>query len=378
MERGTVVQWLKSVGEAVKQGEPVVLIDSEKVAYEVEALGSGKLRQILAEAGTECPPGHLLGVIAQEGEDVEAFLQSYAPAVASEETTETSVTGAPETPTSTPAPVQAPEVKASPRARKLAAERRVDLAQVAGLHPGKRITEEDVIRFLEQQAGSPVAGPRLLKRVPLAGMRREIASRMLSSWQSAPMVAVAMPVDFLKAEHLRQRSPGISHQDVILRAVALELRRNPALNSALRDGNLEVYDSVHIGFAVSLEDGLIVPVIRDADRKSIPQISAERTALAEAARSGRLKLEQVQGGTFTVSSLGAYGVTVFTPILNPPQVGILGIGAVEQVAAKIATDIEFRPRLTLTLVFDHRAVDGASAASFLRGIRDRLERSELD
>jgi len=381
MEQGTVVQWLKSAGDRVERGEAVVLIHSEKVEYEVEAQSSGKLLRILAEPGTEGPPGYLLGIIAEDGEDIEDFLRNYQPEAALQEEARAQAgaqAAAEASTTAHAARTEVAEARASPRARKLAAEKNVDLAALAAELPGNRISEDDVLRFLERHAiGLPTAS-RILKRIPLVGLRGEIASRMLGSWQSAAMVALSMPVDFSAPERLRQTAPAASYQDIVMRATALELRADPRLNSAIRDGNIEIYDPVNIGFAVSLDDGLIVPVVRDADRKSLAEISSERAVLVEAARDGRLKLNQVQGGTFTLSSLGSYGVTVFTPILNPPQAGILGVGAVEHLPAVAEGKIEVRPMLTLTLVFDHRVIDGSPAAAFLKAIRERLERAELD
>jgi pyruvate dehydrogenase E2 component (dihydrolipoyllysine-residue acetyltransferase) len=376
MEQGTVVQWLKGAGDRVERGEPVVLIHSEKVEYEVEAQGSGKLLRILAEPSAECPPGHLLGIIAEDGEDIEAFLRNYQAEAAWEEDGAPAIAGG--LTTAAPDRSQVGEVRASPRARKLAAEKNVDLATLAAESSGKRIGEDDVLRFLERQAIGSSGASRVLKRIPLAGMRGEIASRMLASWQSSAAVGLSMRVDFFKAERLRQSEQRISYQDIVMRATALELRADPRLNSAIRDGHIEIYEPVNIGFAVSLDDGLVVPIIHDADRKSLADISTQRAALVEAAHKGQLKLDQVQGCTFTLSSLGSYGVTVFTPILNPPQAGILGVGAVEHLPAAVEGMIEVRPTLTLTLVFDHRVIDGAPAAAFLKAIRDRLERFELD
>jgi pyruvate dehydrogenase E2 component (dihydrolipoamide acetyltransferase) len=374
MEQGTVVQWLKSPGDRVERGEAVVLVHSEKVEYEVEAQGSGTLLRILAEPGTECPPGYLLGIIAEDGEAIEAFLRNYHGEAALQEDARVQVA-------STTAPLartEVAEVRASPRARKLAAEKNVELAALAAEVPGHRISENDVLRFLERHAVGPPSDSCVLKRIPLVGLRGEIASRMLGSWQSAAMVALSMPVDFSAAERLRQDAPAASYQDIVMRATALELRADPRLNSAIRDQHIEIYDPVNIGFAVSLDDGLVVPVVHDADRKSLAEISSERAVLVEAACNRRLKLNEVQGGTFTLSSLGSFGVTVFTPILNPPQAGILGVGAVEHLPTVVKGTIEVRPRLTLTLVFDHRVTDGAPAAAFLKAIRERLERAGLD
>jgi pyruvate dehydrogenase E2 component (dihydrolipoamide acetyltransferase) len=218
-----------------------------------------------------------------------------------------------------------------------------------------------------------------MQRIPLTGTRGEIAKRMVASSQSAAMVAISMYVNFSAAQQLREVTPGVSPLDLLIRATALELRANPRLNSAIHNDAIEVYQQVNIGFAVSLPDSLIVPVIRNADSKSLIEISNERKVLADSARNGSLSVNAVKGGTFTITSLGKYGVTVFTPILNPPQTGILGIGAVERVPVVDGDGgVKVQPRLTLTLVFDHRASDGAPAAELLKAIRERVERGEVN
>lgn len=377
MEQGTVVQWMKNAGERVERGDIVVLVHSEKVEFEVEAQGSGKLLRILADSGTDCPPGHLLGIIADDGDDVDTFLKGYRP----EETLEIDSeeqqprlrhTGGEQV------RAEVAEVRASPRARKLAAEHQIDLTSVAAAAPGKRITEADVLAFVDSTELHGRA-PLVMQRIPLTGTRGEIAKRMVASSQSAAMVAISMYVNFSAAQQLREVNPGVSPLDLLIRATALELRANPRLNSAIHNDAIEVYQQVNIGFAVSLPDSLIVPVIRNADSKSLIEISNERKVLADSARNGSLSVNAVRGGTFTITSLGKYGVTVFTPILNPPQTGILGIGAVERVPVVDGDGgVKVQPRLTLTLVFDHRASDGAPAAELLKAIRERVERGEVN
>ena len=373
MEQGTVVQWLKNLGDEVRPGDSVVLIHSEKVEYEVEALSAGRLVRIVAPSGEVCPPGHLLGVVAEDGEDVDSFVHAYRTDLLEEGNRASSSMCAASADVASPGV----EVRASPRARRLAEERGVDLARVSPAAPRKRITEDDVIEFLDRQervAGAPV----IARRLPFIGTRRVIAERMLSASQGTAMVALSMPVDMQEAERLREQlGKDVGLLDMVMRATALELRAHNALNSAIRGDWIEIYRSINIGFAVAVEEGLLVPVVRDADDKSLVKIVEERRRLAELARSRKLLPEAFEGGTFTLSSLGSFGVTVFTPILNPPQTAILGIGAVEEVPTVVGGRIEIRPRLTITLVFDHRATDGAPAAAFLKAVRERLERAEL-
>jgi len=232
MEQGTVVQWIKNVGERVDRGQVVVLVHSEKVEYEVEALGSGKLVRILAESGAECPPGNLLGVIAEDGDDIEVFVQEYQPEPVEGQAEQPPLI----TENAEPLPLsnlETTEVRASPRARKLAAEKNLDIASVAAEVPGKRVTEDDVVHFLERHGTARSDGPRVMARIPLKGLRGEIARRMLTSCQSSAMVALSMPVDFYAAEELHRRFSAVTYQDIVMRAVALELRAKPRLNSEI-------------------------------------------------------------------------------------------------------------------------------------------------
>jgi pyruvate dehydrogenase E2 component (dihydrolipoamide acetyltransferase) len=375
MEQGTVISWLKSIGESVQQGEAVVLIETEKVECEVEAQASGRLVRILVQPGQNRPPGHLLGIIAGDGEDVDAFAKSF-PADPSVPPGSVSPAEPMEVAPSQPMESEHGAKRISPRARKLAKELGMDLDRIP-IQAGKRISEDDVRSFAEEQREKERNLPPV-KRVRVEGIRRVIADRMLQASQTTAMVAMSITVDFQKANEFRNRlGQGIGLLDPVLKAVALELRVHPILNSAMCGDTIEIYQSINLGFAVALEEGLVVPVIRNADSKSLLEIKSEREKLAEWARSGKLRAEDLTGGTFTVSSLGIYGVSTFTPILNPPQSAILGVGALENVPAVIEGRIEIRPRLPLTLVFDHRVTDGAPAAVFLKAVKERLERCEI-
>jgi pyruvate dehydrogenase E2 component (dihydrolipoamide acetyltransferase) len=291
-------------------------------------------------------------------------------------------------------------LKISPIARKLAEELGIDAAIIQGTGPGGRITKDDVLRVAEAQKATPPATPSVpdsaptvasatplvtTKTIPLRGMRGRIAERMLHSWNTIPRVTEVMLVDMSATVAFREAMQGqweqqygqrISLNDMITKAVAIALQRHPRLNATLEEQEVRLHDAINVGVAVNLEEGLIVPVIAHTDRKDLGQIARETRALADKARANRLQLDDISNGTFTITNLGTTGIDLFTPIINPPQVAILGVGMVQRRPVVVGDALAIRPSVYLSLVFDHRAVDGVPCANFLQELKHLLEKPQ--
>ena len=339
MKEGTVVQWFKKEGEEVEKGEPVVEVLSEKVTYEVEAPASGVLRKILAEEGMDVPVAETLGIITASDEKL--------PEVAE---------------------VPRERIIASPAAKRLAREHDIDLAQIKGTGPEGRIGEEDVQRFLQELE----VVPRVREVIPLTGIKKTAAERVSASAKRAPHSTITMEVDMSDTARLRGKLQ-VSYTDVLVKAVAKALREHAIINSTLEKDAIKIFADVNIGVAVATDRGLIVPVIRDADKKSIEEITSSLRELVDRAKQGNLSKEELTGGTFTITNLGMYGVDEFTPIINPPETAILGVGRVVERPVVKDKQIVVKPVMKLSLSFDHRVVDGAPAAEFLREVKTYLE-----
>ena len=289
-----------------------------------------------------------------------------------------------------PAPAAAERLKISPVARKLCEELGVDPASVTGTGPGGRITRDDVQKAAEaaKAAPAPAAAPGAAgETIPLRGMRGRVAERMFQSWNTIPRVTEVMLVDMnatvsfrqaMLAQWEQQYGVRISLNDLITKAVAAALRRHPRLNATLVDQEVHLHENVNVGVAVNLDEGLIVPVIADADRKDLGQVARQSRELAEKARAVPMRLspDEVSNGTFTITNLGTTGIELFTPIINPPQVAILGVGMVQRRPVVVGDALAIRPSVYLCLVFDHRAVDGVPAANFLQELQRLLEKPQ--
>ena len=364
MKEGTIVQWFKKEGDMVKKGEPLVEVLSEKATYEVEAPASGVLRKILAEEGMDVPVAGTLGIITAPDEELpEIEAVAAAPVIEAEEA------------------VAVPERKvlekveeriiASPAAKRLAKEHGIDLAQVRGTGPEGRIVEEDVGSLIEEAK----VMPRVREVIPLTGIRKTAAERVSLSARRAPQSTISMEVDMSNMAKLRERVQ-VSYTDVLVKAVAKALAEHPIINSTLEKGQIKVFADINIGVAVATEMGLIVPVIHNADGKSLTEIASTLKELVEKAKQSKLAKEELTGGTFTITNLGMYGVDVFTPIINPPETAILGVGRVAEKPVVVEEQIVVRPTMQLSLTFDHRVVDGAPAARFLQKVKQNLESSD--
>jgi len=355
-ETGKLLRWLKGEGEPVVKGEPLMEIETDKAAVEVEAPASGTLAGIRASEGEDIAVGQGIAMILAAGESLADAELSIKRAVA----TKAAPSEAPAQPTTFeagPAPT-AGRPKASPKARRLAAERGVDISRLAGSGPGGAVLEEDIL-----QSG---AGAAVGKSETESPLWRAMAANVSKSWQSAPHFFVIREVDATWLGEERSRQPaGVTYTDLLVKAVASSLRRHPRMNVAR--------DEVNVGLAVALPDGLIVPVIHQADRMTVDEIANRRRELIDRVKAGRVRAQDVSGGTFTLSNLGMYGVDLFTAILAEGQAGILAIGRIADRVVARAGVPQVRPTMLLSLSCDHRLVDGARAAEFVQTLTELLE-----
>src|SRR5512133_21929 len=389
MEAGTIVRWLKSEGDQVEKGEPLYELDTDKVTQEVEADASGVLLKILAGEGEEIEVGKRIAVIGEEGEEVadeaeveveEDEQEEGSAGPAREEERERGREAAKEGETEAKETARADgRIKASPLARRVARERSIDLASLMGTGPEGRIVAEDVERAAAAPAHATVgAAPLEAEVVPLTSLRKTIARRLTEAWQ-APAFQISMSADMTRAQelHERLRDEGVSVTDILTKLAAVALLRHREVNAHFADDELRIFPNAHVGLAVATERGLIVPVQREVERKSLVQIAAERKELVQRTREGKLSQDDLEGGTFTISNLGMYGVEIFTAVLNPPQAAILAVGAIEEKPVVENGDFVARPLMAMTLTCDHRAVDGAKAAEFLGELKTLLEEPGL-
>jgi pyruvate dehydrogenase E2 component (dihydrolipoamide acetyltransferase) len=405
MESGTIVRWLKTEGEAVSKGEPLYELDTDKVTQEVEAESDGVLLKIVIADG-EVDVGTTVGIIGAQDEDVAALLADSqggngdAPAAtAAAPVSEIPVSPPPsdaapaskveveEPPRSATTP-RAPgeHVKASPLARRIAREQGVDIGQIAGTGPEGRVIAEDVENAAARPAAAAAGAPASpdVEIVELTSTRKTIARRLTEAWQ-APVFQLTVTADATELVATRERmvellregetKPTVS--DVLTRIVASALVRHRPVNATFVDGKLHRFAAANVGLAVAAPSGLVVPVIRDADKKSVQQIAADRADIVSRARDGKLKLPDLEGGTFTISNLGMYGIEQFIAVLNPPQVAILAVGSIEERATVIDGDLAIVPTMTMTLTCDHRAIDGSEGAEFLRDVKAYVEAPAL-
>jgi pyruvate dehydrogenase E2 component (dihydrolipoamide acetyltransferase) len=381
MESGTIVRWLKAEGEPVRKGEPLFELDTDKVTQEVEAEASGVLLRIEVREG-EVPVGQTVAFIGAEGEELPAVRNGArgpgeaegAPPRTGER--ETPAEG--EAPASPPAQPSDGRLKASPLARRLARERGLDLAAIRGSGPEGRIVAEDV-----ERAGAVAAHPAAPlaadpERRPLSNVRRAIARRLGEAWQ-VPVFQLQVSADMSRVNalvaRLRERDPDVrvTVTDVLAKVCAQALMRHREVNAEFGEDAILLHPTVNVGLAVAAPQGLVVPVIRAAERRSLREIAVLRGDLVARARENRLRAEDLEGGTFTISNLGMYGVERFTAVLNPPQAAIVAVGATEERVVPLDGAAVVRPMVTLTGTFDHRAVDGAPAAAFLQTVKETLE-----
>jgi pyruvate dehydrogenase E2 component (dihydrolipoamide acetyltransferase) len=400
MESGTIVKWLKAEGDQVEKGEPLYELDTDKVTQEVEAEASGVLLKITVAEG-EADVGTTIAVIGHQGEDVSALEGETAQPVAetAQEEGSPGATREPErergreaTASEQITEIREPSqgngagarIKASPLARRIARERGIELGSLKGTGPEGRVVAEDVERAAAGAPAQPAAPPGEVERIALTSVRRTIARRLTEAWQ-APAFQIAMSTDMTRAQQLhallaeqaKEGEPRPTVTDILTKACAAALMRHRAVNALWADDAIELHPSANVGIAVAIEAGLIVPVIHQAERLTIAELAAARADIVTRARANKLRQEDLDGGTFTISNLGMFGVEQFVAVLNPPQAAILAVGAIEPKAVPIESGFESRPLMMLTLTCDHRSLDGATAADFLRTVKAFLEEPGL-
>jgi len=401
MTEGTIQKWFKNEGDAIKAGEAIFEVETEKVLYEVECTATGTVAKLLYPVEAVVAVGLPVAVIAEAGENVAEVAARYGgggpttqAAAAPSGTAAPSATNAAPAAASTSGRREGAPV--TPAARKLAQENNIDISQIVGTGPGGRITREDVEKAVADRAKAPTPAPApaaaapsaaapaprptaapapVGQSVPLRGMRKVIAERMHKSLQGSAQLTITTEVDVTQLIDRRQevqREFNATYTDFIVQACAHALKQHPRMNSTLDGDTIRHLEQISVGIAVALEEGLIVPVVPNTDKKSLKEIAQEARALAEKARAGKLTLEEVSGGTFTVSNLGMFGVDGFTPIINAPQTGILGIGRIVEKPVIYRGEVAKRSMMVLSLTFDHRIIDGAPAGAFLQTVADLL------
>jgi pyruvate dehydrogenase E2 component (dihydrolipoamide acetyltransferase) len=371
---GFVVRWFKKEGEPIRRGEVICEVETEKAVFEVEAPSDGVLVKIVAAAGMKVPIFSVIGIIGEPGERINLDQVLPAPATTERPLDVSAIrsrmaAGGAEKPG---------RAKASGRARKLASEKGVDLTRVAGSGPQGRITEKDVLIHVEKRK---LSVPALRGQTrPQSRMRKAIARRMVQSKQTIPHFYVSVSADVTAALKLRSRlnretGEAVSITDMIVKASALALKEVPAFNCSLQEDQIVYLEDINVGIAVTLEDGVMVPVLTGADQVSLAETARRMREMVELARQG--KLAGIEPACFTVSNLGMWGIESFTAIINPPETGILAVGSVQKrPVVQNDTEIRIRDMLTMTLSVDHRAVDGALAARFISRIKHHLENPE--
>ena len=385
MKTGKIARWSVQEGERVEKGKPLLEVETDKITNVVEAPESGVLLKILVAKGQTAAVKSVIAVIGQPGENVDAWEAQGQPVAE----------GAPKAPASKAAPVgkaAGGEVRAMPAARRAAKELGIDLAQVAGTGKDGAVTEKDVLAYkaaLDSAPAAPAeeagaAEPCDDEIVHMEGMRRIIADNMQASLQNAAQLTVSVDCDVTEAEELRQKAiararkkdPGyrLSWNDIVSYAVCRALVQVPVMNSTLQEDGIHLHKRVNLGIAVSLDQGLIVPNVKDAGSLSIEELKAKVRDVAARARTGALEPDEIHGGTFTISNVSMMGIDHFTPILNPPETGILGVGRVAEKPWVHNGALAVRQVMSLSLTFNHMVTDGGPAMKFLRTLADMLEK----
>ncbi len=432
MEEGTIIKWFKSEGEPITQGEPLLEVMTDKVNMEVEAPESGVLRRILAKVDDIVPVQDPIAIIGTADESIDDLL-SERPSAAAPVAADAQPVTAPAAPVSepvvtptpvveapTPAPVGGERIFISPSAKRIAAEKGIEVAAMAGrgTGPNGRITEKDVLAFaasgkttplagkLAADLGVPVAGltgtgvgGRIMREdvergassaapagigqsIPFSGLRKMVAQSVKSTWESVVPVTLVTEVDMTECVNLREqllpeieRTAGvrISYTDIIVKAAGKAILDKPIVNASLQGDKIVIPDSINIGLATAVENGLLVPVVKNVQSKSIVQISMEIKELAGRARSGKASADDLSGGTFSITNLGSYGIDSFTPIITPGQSAILAVCRIVEKPAVVGGEIRIRSMMNLCLTFDHRVMDGAPAAEYLARLREILQ-----
>ena len=381
MEEGKLLTWHKNEGDAVFDGDVIAEVETDKAVMELQARAAGVLRKILAPEGSTVEVGSVVGIIAEADEDIAGMTEEVqdTSTAARQHGRTAEPQGSEERQETASAPSAPGRTKASPLARRLAGELGLDLSAVQGSGPGGRIIKRDVE---SAEVTAPVAAPVAragYEDVALSQIRKTIARRLSESLGPVPHFFLTAEVDMEHAAEARAQlnelddGPRISFNDIIIKVVATALRQHRECNAWWQVDHIRYFDEVHIAMAVAVEDGLITPVIRNAQVKSLREIAAEARELAERARERRLAPEEYTGGTFSVSNLGMFGIDQFTAVINPPEAGIIAIGSITERPVVVDSDLEVRKRMRMTMSCDHRVIDGATGAKFLQTVKRMLE-----
>lgn len=409
MEEGQISRWLKKEGDKVSMGEPLAEIDTDKATMEMQALGNGVLRKILIGEGQSAPLGQLIAVIGEPDEDIASLLSEApaqpqlqeqkesdvppkAPNLAPPQSPEQKETDSPPpAPDLVPANGRQPQTSGSgrmivsPLAARMAAEAGIDLRSLQGSGPGGRIIKRDIEAVISKPKAAPApsfvqqAGASAYRDEPASQIRQTIAKRLVTSLGPVPHFFLTTEIEMDRAAEMRKGINAldpdlkISINDIIIKVAAAALIQHPQVNASYQEKVVRYYEHADVGVAVAIEDGLITPVVRAADQKSLSQIAAEVRELAERARSKRLKPEEYTGATFSVSNLGMFGIDEFTAVINPPEGAILAIGAMSAKPVVRENEIVIRQMMRVTMSCDHRVIDGATGAKFLQTFKKILE-----
>ena len=390
MTEGVILKWLRKEGEKIKQGEMLVEIESDKADMELEAYDSGVLRKILIREGGKARIGAPIAIIAEPNEDIAALMTDAVPPA------EPAMAGKPEPPAAAASPAISPaptvaeplgKLKASPLARRLAKENRIDLQRVSGTGPQGRVVKRDLESLLSGKTAiapppSGIVPSGQTRDVELSLIRKTIAKRMQESKQVAPHFYVTMDVDMEPAMSFRDQlnsasSAKLSFTDILVKASAQTLMKHPNVNAAYLGERMRQYGEAHIAVAVALDEGLVTPVLRNCERKGVFQLNSELRDLVDRARNRRLKPDEYQGATFTISNLGMFGVEDFAAIINPPEGAILAVGSIIEKPVVRNGQVAVGHTMKLTLSSDHRIIDGVIAARFLQDLKNLLENPAL-
>ncbi len=421
MKQGTVSKWYKNESDAIEKGEVLFEVETEKITNQIESPAGGILFQIVVPTGSTVPVGTILGIIAEPGEQPERI-----EGMLSNETVKTEAASGGK-PSEETKPAAKPRILSTPSARRLAGELEIDINLVPGTGPDGRVKESDVRKFHEEGPPVPeitplaaamikqegldifeitgtgeggkitkedverllaagkapaeaIPAPAEVRVIPMQGIRKVIADNMHASLQNAAQLTAFTEVDVTEMVHFRdlvreahqKEEVKISYNDIIILASVRALKRHPIMNSTLVNEEIILHDAVHMGIAVALKEGLIVPKLRNAEKKSLFQIAKEARELAGRARKGALTMDEATGGTFTITNVSMLDMDGFTPVLNPPETGILGVGRVIEKPAVVNGEIVIRHMMTLSLTFDHKVVDGAPAMTFLQDLATHL------
>jgi pyruvate dehydrogenase E2 component (dihydrolipoamide acetyltransferase) len=393
MEEGRVVKWLKRDGDPVKTGETLAEVETDKAVMDLVARADGVLRQVAAAEGQTVPVGSVVAVIAAPGESITAAAASAPKPTPAPPSGSAERVAVPATAVAAAAPPDATRVRASPLARRIAREQGVDLKVLTGSGPGGRVVKRDLERApapapVRAAETRPAPRPPVVTRggepyqdVPLTQIRKTIAKRLATSLGPIPHFFLTTEVDMERASEARDalnkqlgdQGGKVSFNDIIIKATAHALTKHPACNAWFQEDHIRYWNEVHIGMAVAVEDGLITPVIRNAELKSLADIGREAKELAERARSRRLQPNEYTGATFSVSNLGMFDIDQFTAVINPPEAGIIAVGTIVQKPVAVDGQPAVRRRMRITMSCDHRVIDGATGAAFLKTLKQMLE-----